>query len=385
MPSARSVFILVADHPDAKKPVTFCFFITSINQLDVLSGIAIAGGLYLFFVGFRMLARKRLLMATRTSKIRSAALGLVEVNGMAVGPHTMPAPITGKPCFLYHTTAWQQRAGKEKEWEKVADETLHVPFFVDDSTGRLLVEPLGADLDLHRDFREEYDKSFFASDLNSVPPRVSVFLARHGVSPSRSLRVEERLIKPDDWLFIAGTLAENPGIRVRPFMSSGGSEANPMNGNSLGNSAAPQVVNLSGGPLPSSIHEMTQQQKIAAALTRAGITRPEAWAVAGVPYEGDSSDPATVQSSPRLASVTFSVQSDFNASRNTSGKDASDPDLIPPVVLMKGTNDPTFVISYRSQQEFLSALAWKSAAMVWGGGGLVLVGVYVLLSQMQLF
>lgn len=52
---------------------------------------------------------------------------------------------------------------------------------------------------------------------------------------------------------------------------------------------------------------------------------------------------------------------------------------------MKGTNDQTFVISFRSQQEFLSALAWKSAAMVWGGGGLVLVGVYVLLSQMQLF
>jgi len=31
-----------------------------INQLTVLSSVAIAGGLYFFFIGFRLLARKRL-------------------------------------------------------------------------------------------------------------------------------------------------------------------------------------------------------------------------------------------------------------------------------------------------------------------------------------
>ena len=133
-----SLFILVN--------VTVCLFpVPPINQLTVLSALAIAGGLYFFFVGFRMLSRKRVLLSTPTSKIRSAAMGLVEVNGMATGPYTMPAPFTGKPCFLYHTTAWQRREGKEKQWEKVVDETLHVPFFVDGSTGQLLIEPLGAE------------------------------------------------------------------------------------------------------------------------------------------------------------------------------------------------------------------------------------------------
>jgi hypothetical protein len=83
--------------------------------------------LYSFFLGFRLLACKRLLLATPTSKIRSAARGLVEVNGMAAGPYTLSAPITGKLCFLYHTTAWQQREGKTEEWEKVADETRVCP------------------------------------------------------------------------------------------------------------------------------------------------------------------------------------------------------------------------------------------------------------------
>jgi hypothetical protein len=90
--------------------VTVCFALfipinIPINELTILSLVAIAGGLYFFVSGFRLLARKRLLLTTPTSKIRSAALGLVEVNGMAAGPYTMPAPITGKPCFLYHTTA----------------------------------------------------------------------------------------------------------------------------------------------------------------------------------------------------------------------------------------------------------------------------------------
>ena len=85
-----------------------------INQLTVLSCVAIAGGLYFFFAGFRLLARKRLLLSTPTSRIRSAALGLVEVNGVVTGPYTIPAPITGQPCFLYQTTAWQQRRGQER-------------------------------------------------------------------------------------------------------------------------------------------------------------------------------------------------------------------------------------------------------------------------------
>jgi hypothetical protein len=62
----------------------------------------------------------------------------------------------------------------------------------------------------------------------------------------------------------------------------------------------------------------------------------------------------------------------------------SDFNLTPPVVLMKGANHPTFVISFRSQKEFVSALAWKSAAMVWGGAAITLLGLYMLLAQMEL-
>lgn len=377
------------------------FVLPPINHLVILSLIAIVGGLYFFFQGFRFLARKRVLLNTPTSKIRSAALGLVEVNGQAVGPHTMSAPITEKQCFLYRTVAWQQRSGKKQEWEKVADETLHLPFFVDDSTGKLLIEPLGADLDLHRDFREEFDASFFSTFFSTgadVPPRISVFLVRHGIAAGRRLRIEEHAIKPNDALFVAGTLAENPGIQLRPFAPhseplapaahGNGSSINDT-GNNLrdrGTNAfrdpipAPQVIKLSNGDSPSSTREMSQQAKIAAALTRAGITRPEAWSVAGVPYQSVAFEP-----SGEFASTSAPVTTSSNrehVSEPQSGSVDFDPN--PPVVLMKGANDPTFVISFRSQKEFVSALAWKSAAMIWSGAAITLLGIYMLMVQMEL-
>jgi hypothetical protein len=375
---APSLLILISDHSEASQEriVTVCFsLLIPINHLAILSAVAMAGGLYFFFLGFQLLARKRLLLTTPTSKVRSAALGLVEVNGMAAGPHTMPAPITGKACFLYHTTAWQQRAGKKEEWEKIADETLHLPFFIDDGTGQLLIEPLGADLDLRRDFREEY-ASFFSSNLNDVPPRVSVFLSRHGIVPARRVRIEERLIRPENALFVAGTLAENPGIEVRPF-SPRDVRIEARNERSSEQLRDPQVIKLYGGADPSTTQEMSQQGKIAAALTRAGITKPEAWSAAGVPYQNVAVD-ENAPSAPELRPEERPHEHD-NDQTKLSGFN-----LTPPVVLMKGANNPTFVISFRSQKEFVSALAWKSAAMVWGGAAITLLGLYMLLVQMEL-
>ncbi len=359
--------------------MTVCFFLfIPINHLTILSTVAIAGGLYFFYLGFQLRARKRLLLATPTSKIGSAAPGLVEVTGVAAGPYTMTAPITGKPCFLYQTTAWQQRNARKDEWEKIAEETLHVPFFLGDSTGQLPIEPLGTDLDLLRDFRQEYAASFFSSDLSGqdeVSPRISVFLLRHGIAPARLLRIEERVIRPNDALFVTGTLMENPGVQVRPLSSHGDTTPRSAPNKAAEQSAvrAPQVIRLSPDSAPSTTPAMSQQSRIAAALTRAGITKPEAWSAARVPY----ANVAVEENAPPAA-----IPAAADESRQADQPKPSDFDLAPPVVLMKGANHPTFVISFRSQKEFVTALAWKSVAMIWGGAAITMLGLYVLWAQM---
>src|SRR5438309_7332760 len=122
------------------------------------------GGIGLFVYGFRLLQRRRLILDTPQSKIRSAAAGMVELCGLASGPYTLIAPITARPCYYYRTQVWEwKQSGKNKAWVKVAGECMHVPFFVDDNTGSLLVDPRGAELDLHRDFQQEFCNSFFTT------------------------------------------------------------------------------------------------------------------------------------------------------------------------------------------------------------------------------
>ncbi len=360
----------------------------SISYLAIVSSFAIAGGSCFLFLGSQLLVRKRLLLKTRNSKISTAAPGLAEVHGIATGPDSISSPITGKPCFLYRTTAWEERAGQKKEeWRKVAEETLHVPFFIDDCTGQLLIEPLGADLDLHHDFCEEYEASFFCSNFSpnrdEVPRRVAAFLSRHAVIPGRRVRIEERLIKPEDSLFVAGTIAQNPGIEVR--------SAAALRNHPVLNSVAtrftapppaPQVIRLAFGAAASSSQHMGQQAKIAAALTRAGVAKPDVWSPVAVPSAAveESVSPTATSADADSCKKTSHPRETTAVEKQTTAAGFS---LTPPLLLRKGA-DNMLAISFRSQKESLGALARKSAALVWGGAAITALGLYALIVQIRL-
>jgi E3 Ubiquitin ligase len=366
--------------------------------LCLWSVIGFFTGIALFFYGFRLLERRRLILDTPFSKIRSASMGMVEISGLASGPYTMIAPITARPCYYYRTQVWEwKQSGKNKTWVKVAGECLHLPFFVDDNTGRMLIDPRGAELDLHRDFEQEFSDSFFSAK-EPAPENVRTFLVRHGVNTFNKLKVEEFSIKPKNSLFILGTLAENPGIEVtampvrdevplKRFSSQGFSlqislgtrDADfatglPVNPLLIGRSAAePQVIRLSGSTGSADSSSMTQQQKVAAALLKAGISNPAAWAAAGLP--GGTSD----------VQVSSSSEMPLNNAESSSSGSANDFDVRPPVILGKGTDGKPFLISWRSQQEVARALGWKCMLMIWGGPILSLVCLYFFLTITNLF
>jgi hypothetical protein len=114
---------------------------------------------------------------------------------------------------------------------------------------------------------------------------------------------------------------------------------------------------------------MTQQQKVAAALLKAGIVNPIAWTAGGVTADGLGGTPNV---SPE------------NGGASGNGQSVPQPsidgfDLHPPVVLMKGKNNPTFLISWRSQRDLARSLGWKCALMIWGGPALALLSLYGLL------
>jgi hypothetical protein len=383
--------------------------------------IGILAGVYLFFNGFRLLQRKKLILDTPASKIRSASLGMVELSGLANGPYTVPAPITERRCYFYRTAVWEwRRQGRSSQWVKVAAECAHVPFFLDDNTGKVLIDPRGAELDLHCDFQQQFSDSIFSSD-DGAPPNVRAFLSRHGLMTGNKIKVEEYCIKPKNAMFVLGTLAENhgqvlapkpifddehdtriskdglwfnpvqslPGERVpasvtvgaadrdersiseglmSSFVRRSGFQDSPFASSALGKSilaeesahaASAEVIKLPSTQESAASTGMTQQEKVAAALLKAGISNPAAWAAAGI-ARGNASGTKVSES-------------------GVDGYDAQ-----PATVIMKGKNQSTFLISWRSQREIARSLGWKCALMIWGGPALAVLSLYGLLTLVHL-
>jgi hypothetical protein len=165
-----------------------------------------------------------------------------------------------------------------------------------------------------------------------------------------------------------------------------------------------RIIRLSPKTGPAKSTDMTQQQKIAAALVKAGISNPTAWAAAGLgePTVPVNSDPAFASRNTSAAALNPPVDRDGNTNTTVLGPatsltptfttdGAQNPvsaksdtfDQRPPIVLMKGTNNPAFMISWRSQQAVAGRLRWKSILMIWGGPALALACLYTLFNLLH--
>jgi len=365
---------------------------TGTAKLEFWAGVGAIVGVVLFIRGFQMLRFKRLIMNTPASKVRSASLGLVEISGMAKGPTTIPAGITGEACYYYRAIAWQLRqSGKNREWKQVANESLYVPFFIEDPTGRLLIVPQGAEFDIERNFKDEFDMGFLSKGM--LPANVSAFLFRNGVSPNDSTRIEEYCIKPDNPLFVFGTLCtDSDPLTWSPVPHLGSGTSLHAKFNFLGSGGGPlgwlgltsgvnvtlsnQTINT--GAIPVIV------QAMAARKTNATSHSPSVWsevsmAETALHKKSEAVTPLRENASHAGSSAVAAADLDpATEAPSPEAKTDSGLNTHPSVCLAKGTNGDPFMISWRSQREVLQSLAWKSAICIWGGPALTLGCLYLL-------
>lgn len=327
----------------------------------VIAGLAgVAIGPFLFLTGFRMLRYKRMILDTPLSKIHSASIGLVEILGTPTGPNTLTAPVTSSPCFYYRVQAWQwEESGNKHQWKRVLDETLYLPFFLEDSTGRVLIDPQGAEMDVHRSFNDEIGASFFNSrDL--LPPNVRNFLATRGLVPAEKIKIEEHIIQPGFPLFVFGTLGDNPASASwvpRPHLAGGGTSAfNIKLSDGPGFGITFQSTKMSSQPRPLNNVVMNALSHIPGAQVERALMQMPAGALTKSP-----------------AAVTVI---DDNAPANPPTPSF---DLHPSVAISKGERGEPFTISWHSQKEVVQSLAWKSTLCIWGGPVLGIACLYFLL------
>ncbi len=173
----------------------------------------VVGGLGLFWYGWTVQQRKRLIENIPTSPIRSLALGLVEISGRAEAEgELLTSPFNELPCVFYSYAVEERvRSGKNTRWKTIASGTSERPFFVRDATGRVLVVPAGATLILPD---ERISK---ANWLGELPPLALAGLRRlgiatHGWMGSKTLRCREALIRQDESIYVLGTALAPHGM-----------------------------------------------------------------------------------------------------------------------------------------------------------------------------
>ncbi len=112
----------------------------------IFTSMFVVAGLLWFLQSFRDRRVQRLIQDTPTARIRSMAMGMVELSGRTMARSMVTAPFSGRPCVYWEVEISTRRAGKNRRgWNVVHRNRSGSPFFLQDDTGLALVYPQGAD------------------------------------------------------------------------------------------------------------------------------------------------------------------------------------------------------------------------------------------------
>jgi hypothetical protein len=131
---ALLVLVMEGDSHLLRVVVKYC------TQAGAVPGLIAFG---LLWSGLHFIRLKRKIENTPTSKVRSIAMGLVEVHGQAWRQYALVAPMTQSACVYYRLRKYRRQ--EKNKWRLVKDvDSSHVAFQIDDGTGRVVVAPQGA-------------------------------------------------------------------------------------------------------------------------------------------------------------------------------------------------------------------------------------------------
>lgn len=196
--------------------------VTPFHQLFLLGG--------LLALGYGTVVGAKLYRIGRDDPIPTYRLrhgGTCEVEGVAtVHEETVSAPFTGTDCLVCRWTVEEyQQSGKHSHWKTVDSGVWSRPFVLADDTGRVLVEPDGAEFSLDEDDTVRVDGG------DAPPHRVQQFIDANDrvddedgeldlgvvtVSTGNDRRYVEERLDPGDSAYVFGHARSNrrPGSGV---------------------------------------------------------------------------------------------------------------------------------------------------------------------------
>lgn len=148
--------------------------------------------------------------------------GAISVEGNVKAPGLLTAPVSGKPCHFYSYKVSASWKDGERTVEKTLDEAkLGSALLVDDGTGAVRVEVNeDGDYDMTTSFNEERKAGLVGSIKGDELVFGNMRVTTRTVPLGAKFKVEERILAPQDKLFVCGRLAEQGSSIVAPKWAS---------------------------------------------------------------------------------------------------------------------------------------------------------------------
>jgi hypothetical protein len=278
-------------------------------------------------------------------------MGFVRVHGKATGEQQVTSPITGTPCYFYKVEIekWEVK-NRSGHWSHYRTDTDGVRFYLADGTGKVMVDAHAAELDLLKTGMREIGGKGLASgspgSASSIPAGVTEEDLRRYVSQVDVRRVGSLVGRG---LAALGPLSDPDKERRRQATVE-------MFGQGFGSPEFIQKAMELQRPLSMESMQGAQQGGLAATMHAAsGRYRFTEYCL--VPDQ------------------TYEVTG--TCVENPNPKDEHDRNMI-----VKGQNEPTFLISYRTERQVESNLRRRAALYVFGGAGLSILCVALLLLKL---
>ncbi len=187
----------------------------------LLVGVAVLG-LVLPVCGWKMLRRRADIRRTPIRTVSMLDRGWTALEGRAVPSTDLISPFSARPCvyveaIVEELTIFQvghraTNSNRTPVWNQIESVTTSHPFYVEDSTGRVLVSAIEDDvhLDIHESFTFQNVDEKTGAFTQPLLPHIAESVQRLGIDPldedgqPRRLRYIERAIEVDEDVFVTG-------------------------------------------------------------------------------------------------------------------------------------------------------------------------------------
>jgi hypothetical protein len=376
----------------------------NISNLDIGLLVGFFGGVGAFFRAFRIYREYLLLQGTPGMTIRSIPMGLVRIHGKAKSEQFVTSPISHTPCCFYQVNIEKWKDGGENgTWSHYGTETDGVRFYLEDSSGRVLVDAHGAEYDLEGTGVRDVASARASSVAARGPSDAELLSYVARVGPSAKPPGLHHHLELERAMLAAGKALHQPtspealfqGLvgpqvsRMQQALEAKGPQSDP-----LSEEIRLAQIELYKHPFWSPEYEKGRKHVVELQERRRKQrgSKFEVWPTPVAPSNdvvapaaGPPADcPAPASGRYRLTECCILPDHDYDitgtCAANPEAKDVYDRNLI-----RKGAKEPTYLISGLAGSDVNTMLRMRAQLMIFGGGMLAVCCLVLLLAHFGLF